>query len=263
MATVYPVYPVCPVTAEPVQEKSAYNGYEASINPNMYNEFTVAAYRLGHSELSSTFLRLDASGNEIEEGHLTLFAAFFTAHEIYQKENDIDPVLRSFASQLHQTIGVKVVSDLRNFLFGQPGAGGLDLVVLNIQRGRDHGIGSYNDTREAMGLGRYSSFDDITNDTEVQAALGSAYDSVDDIDLWIGGLAETPLSAQGSQLGELFTAIVIRQFDEVRAADRFWYQRDLNDDELEIVANTTLGNLIRDNTGVGDELQDSVFYISQ
>ncbi len=239
----------------------SYEGYDSSLNPNLYAEFSVAAYRLGHSELSASFLRLDESGNATADGPIALRDAFFVAHELFLEEDDIDPVLRGFAAQQHQLIDMKVVNDLRNFLFGQPGAGGFDLVALNIQRGRDHGLSSYNDTREAMGLARVTSFADISEDEEVQTALSEAYDSVDDIDLWIGGLAETPLAAQGSQLGELFTAIVVRQFDEIRAADRFWYQADLNDDEMELVRGVTLGQLIRRNTSIGDELQDDVFYV--
>lgn len=240
----------------------AYAGYDASINPNMYNEFTVAAYRLGHSELSPEFLRIDANGNVIAEGNLALRDAYFQAHELFLEETDIDPILRGLANQLHQAIDVQIISDVRNFLFGNPGEGGFDLVALNIQRGRDHGVGSYNDTREAMGLQRVSVFADITADTELLAALESAYNSVDEIDLWIGGLAETPLAGQGSQLGELFTAIVVRQFDEVRAADRFWYQRDLTEDELNILGDTTLSEVIRNNTGIDAELQDNVFFVN-
>ena len=51
-----------------------------------------------------------------------------------------------------------VVDDVRNFLFGPPGAGGFDLASLNIQRGRDHGLPDYNSVREQLGLGRVESF---------------------------------------------------------------------------------------------------------
>ncbi|MDO6693845.1 peroxidase family protein [Aliiglaciecola sp. 3_MG-2023] len=238
-----------------------YQGYDETINPTIYNEFSAATYRLGHSEVSDSILRLDADGNTIEEGNLAIRDAFFTGINLYQNENDIDPVLRGLAKQRHQTIDTQVVNGLRNFLFGTPGSGGFDLISLNIQRGRDHGLNTYNQTRIAMDLEAKVSIADITTNTSLQAGLFNAYGSVDDIELWIGGLAEDPLTSQGSQLGELFTAINVKQFDELRAGDRFWYSRYLTDDELEFVEDVTLAEVIRNNTNIGDELQDNVFYV--
>ena len=236
-----------------------YRGYDPEIRPDMFNEFTVAAYRFGHSSLSPNILSIDENGIEIP---VQLRDAFFNAHEVYQKEDDIDPVLRGLANQLHQAIDTKVVDDLRNFLFGEPAQGGFDLVSLNIQRGRDHGVAPYNDTRAALGLSRATSFADITSNTDVQNALEEAYDyNVNNIDLWVGGLAEDPMAGIGSQLGELFTTIVVRQFDAIRAADRFWHERDLNNRERSFVTDTTLSKVIRDNTNIGNELQRNVFFV--
>ncbi|NRA29357.1 MAG: hypothetical protein HRU11_03770 [Parvularculaceae bacterium] len=236
-----------------------YAGYDDSVDGTIFNEFSVAAYRLGHSMLNEQMLRLDAQGAEVADGHLGLRDAFFAAHNVLTTEDSLDPILRGLAGQNHQAVDAKVVSDVRNFLFGLPGQGGFDLVSLNIQRGRDHGVPSYNDVREAVGLVRATSFADVTTDTELQAALAEAYGSVDDIDLWVGGLAEDPLSVEGSQLGELFREIMILQWSALRDGDRFWYERDLTPQELDRVRSTSLARVIRDNTGVGDEIQDNVF----
>ena len=237
-----------------------YQGYDDDVNPGIYSEFSAAAYRLGHSEVSDELLRIDDSGEESANGNVALRDAFFSGISLLKEENDIDPLLRGMATQLHQAIDIKVVNNLRNFLFGQPGSGGFDLVSLNIQRGRDHGLGSYNDTRASMGLERVTEFSQITSNPELQEALKEAYTSVDDIDLWVGGLSEDPLVTVGSQLGELFTLINVKQFDELRNGDRFWYQRYLTNEEQEFIEDVTLADVIRNNTDIGNELQNNVFF---
>lgn len=42
--------------------------------------------------------------------------------------------------------------------------------------------------------------------------------TIDDVDLWVGGLLET---AYGP--GELFRAVLKDQFSRIRSGDRFWY----------------------------------------
>jgi len=111
-----------------------------------------------------------------------------------------------------------------------------------------------------MGLNRITKFSQITSNEELQEALEEAYTSVDDIDLWVGGLSETPLVTIGSQLGELFTLINVKQFDEVRTGDRFWYQRDLTNTERDFIDDATLASVIRNNTSIGNELQNNVFF---
>lgn len=242
---------------------SEYSGYNPSVNPGLFNEFSVAAYRYGHSLVNETLLRLDATGAEIPEGHLSLRAAFFTAPSVLTTQRSVDPILRGLANQLSQKLDSKANNDLRNFLFGLPGQGGFDLLSLNIQRGRDHGVPSYNDMREVMGLPRVINVSDVTSDPVLQLALSETYATVDDIDLWVGGLCEDALSAEGSQLGELFHAMHVLQFEAFRDGDRFWYENDLTPQELNRVRGTTLAQVIKDNTLIGDELQDNVFFVPQ
>lgn len=237
-----------------------YAGYNFLTDANVLNEFSTAAFRFGHSALSPILQRLDDNLDPIPDGPIALQGAFFNAPSLLQTRNDLDPVLRGLATQPHQAIDTKIIGAVRNFLFGPPGSGGLDLASLNIQRGRDHGLPSYNDTREALGLPRVTDFSDISSDTDVQARLASVYADVDDIDLWVGGLAEDPLVAEGSQVGETIRRILVLQFSRLRDGDRFWYERSLTAFEQSVVGGITLADIIRANTDIGSELQDNVFF---
>ncbi|MEM1260996.1 MAG: peroxidase family protein [Pseudomonadota bacterium] len=236
-----------------------YRGYDESLDARIANEFSTAAFRLGHSMLSGTLRRLDANGNTIDLGDLPLREAFF-APDTIDAQGGLEPLLRGLAAQVCQTIDVFVVDDVRNFLFGPPGSGGFDLVALNIQRGRDHGIADYNSLRESVGLAPQASFADVTTSLELQDRLSSVYGSVADIDPWVGGLAEDALP--GSLLGELFYTIVRRQFLRLRNGDRFWYERSLSDAERRRVEGVRLADIIRRNTDIGDEISDNVFIVS-
>lgn len=237
---------------------SPYQGYDESIDARIANIFSGAAFRLGHSMLSAQILRLDENGNEITAAHLPLRNAFFSPQKLVT-EGGIEPILRGLAAQVCQKIDVFVVDDVRNFLFGQPGSGGFDLASLNIQRGRDHGLPSYNAARQALGLPVKTSFADITGSTELQNRLAAAYDSVNDMDVWVAGLAEDPVP--GSALGELFHTIVVKQFEALRDGDRFWYLRSLTPQELNNVDGIRLADIIRRNTSIGDEISDNVFIV--
>ncbi len=236
----------------------AYADYNFTINANIANEFSTAAFRFGHSALSPNLARLDASNAPIAAGPLPLRDAFFNAPTLLMTGADIEPILRGLANQPHQAIDEKIIDDVRNFLFGPPGAGGFDLASLNIQRGRDHGLPSYNDLRVAVGLPAAADFTDITTDVALQTALATAYATVDDVDAWIGGLSEDPDGA--SQLGELFTRILVIQFTRLRDGDRFWYERDLTAGEMSIVGGVTLADVIRANTNIDTEIEDDVFF---
>jgi hypothetical protein len=219
------------------------------------NVFSTAAFRFGHSLLSPTLRRLDAAGKTIPAGDLPLRASFFAPQEVTAE--NISPVLRGLARQRCQQLDPFIVDDVRNFLFGAPGEGGFDLASLNIQRGRDHGLPRYNDARRAMNLKRMRRFSDITSNVSLQRRLASVYASPDDIDLWVGALAEDHIG--GAQVGELLYSIVKDQFEILRDGDRFWYQRALTPAELDKVKDVRLSDIIRRNTDIRNEIPDNVF----
>jgi len=231
-----------------------YFGYHPNVNPGIATEFSTGAYRIGHTLVNGDVEFLDNDANPIRP-ILPLAEAFFNPQPL--KESGPDPVLKYLSSDNAQEVDTHIVGDLRNFLFGPPGAGGFDLASLNIQRGRDHGLSDYNSVRAAYGLPRVTSFSQITSDPDLQVKLFVLYGNVDSIDLWIGGLAEDHLP--NASVGPTFQRIIANQFERVRDGDRFWYERRFWGDQLRALQQTRLSDIIRRNTTI-TKLQDNVFF---
>lgn len=229
--------------------------YRPELDGSIRNEFATAAFRLGHSMLSPTLQRLDEDGQVIASGHLSLADAFFAPQTLV--ETGIDPLLRGLVTQRAQRLDVFVVDDVRNFLFGPPGAGGLDLASLNVQRGRDHGMGSYADVRRALGLGAPVTFDEITSDSSVANRLAQIAASPEDLDLWVAGLAEDRVP--GAIVGPTFHSILTEQFRALRDGDRLWYSRQLRRQLVELVERQSMSAILRRNSGLSGEFVSDPF----
>ena len=97
--------------------------------------------------------------------------------------------------------------------------------------------------------------------TTTAARLKAVYGDLSTVDAFVGMLAEPPLP--GAEFGELQAAIWKRQFEALRAGDRFFH---LNDPALAAIRSAfgidyrrTLAQVIEANTNL--DVQDDVFAV--
>ncbi|PSL17620.1 peroxidase family protein [Shimia abyssi] len=235
------------------------------VSEQVTNEFSTAAYRFAHSTVSSELLRLKENGDALGEGHLSLASSFFNNSAI--SENGIAPIMRGLGTTDAQEIDTKVIDELNLFLVNDAGMSGFSLPALNIVRGRDHGIDTYVSVRSQL-LGDIdlealdpADFSVITRDVVVQQDLASVYDSVFDVDLWVGGLAEEKIP--GAMVGPTFQNILVEQFARLRDADPLWFQRRSWTDEglFEEIIGTRLSDILMRSAGV-ECMQADIFLTS-
>eukprot|EP00752_Nemacystus_decipiens_P002581 g2416.t2 len=140
------------------------------------------------------------------------------------------------------------------------------LPVDAVQRGRDHGLPTYNEARLAFGLPAATSFLDVTagnattstsssataafDDEAVATLLSSAYGGdISDLDAITGALAETPLSSSGGVFGPLLHAAWEAQMYRTFQGDRFHH---LHTRDIEDAALSTISDLVNRTTGAAD-----------
>ena len=248
---------------------SQYTGYKPWVNAAISNEFSTVAYRFGHSLVSPT-IAIDGNDGQATEAAVPLSEDFFDPYLLNptpvtdpltgDTSTDIGAILKGEADGNGQAMDMMAVSPIRNLLFGNGGMGGQDLIALDVQRGRDHGIPDYNTLRVDLGLPAVKSFAQITSNVTVQKELAAAYPGgVNTIDAFEGGLAEDHV--RGSDVGPLFQAIMVDQFTRLRDGDRFFYlNENFNSEESGLFnQGNTLTKVIEANTNITN-LQADVFY---
>ena len=231
----------------------AYHGYDSKVDPHLENIVSSCAYRIGHTLVGPSLLVSYGNGT-IDS--ISMEDTFFSPSKIEQA-GGIDAFLRGMVKNVCQEADPFVIPAMRNQLFNNQ----FDLVAINIERARDHGIPDFNTIRKSLGFEKLSSFDDFL----FSEKLASVYDDTDQIDCWIGMNSEPRID--GLMVGETQRAVLARNFANIRDGDPNFYKHSIHDEKLlDMIESTTFADIIRRNSdqpGSLDDVRDDVFFVPQ
>ncbi|XP_033219685.1 uncharacterized protein LOC117174570 [Belonocnema kinseyi] len=233
--------------------KSGFRKANMTVNPELANNFAASAFRFAHTLLPGLMKVTNAEKGTTS--YVELHRMLFNPYSLYSQGGVSNSVTMATSNFIQQT-STHVTSQLTRHLFEDPSSNktvpcGLDLVSLNVQRGRDHGLPGYSKWREYCGLKKSETFSDLNGDLDPDAldAISKLYSSVDDIDLYTGALAEVHKS--DGIVGPTFTCLIGEQFERTQQGDTFWYENSnqpgsFTEDQLKELRKTSLAKLICD-----------------
>ena len=186
--------------------------YNPKVNPSIENGFATAAFRFGHSMIQGNITIKNHTTNEIKgDGKGERVSQLLMTDEKYVADSGVDNIIYGLTQQPAEKMDAHVTQELTNFLFKEPNDNhGQDLVARNIQRGRDHTLGSYLAYRAKFSAKKENirCFDQVPVgfNEDVWHTLSELYRDPQDIDLFTGGLLEKPV--EGSILGPTFHGMI-------------------------------------------------------
>ena len=159
--------------------------------------------------------------------------------QVTVSETNVDPFYLGMSSQATEREDTIITPDLRGKVFGPLDYNRRDLMAVNMQRARDHGLPDFNSARQAYGLPMLKSFEQLNPLYGMDEIVTRNIEDLRDVynndinrcDIWACGLAETiPSDTDDPELqrmsgpGELFSEVLFDQFMRIRHGDRFWWE---------------------------------------
>ncbi|GLH07204.1 Peroxidase precursor, putative, partial [Gryllus bimaculatus] len=229
------------------------NDYDPHVDPSVLNGHATAAFRYFHSAIQG-FLKL--VGEHRESYEALRLSDHFNRPEVIEQGDNMDKLIRGLATQPQQAVDQYFTSEITKFLFRNGRPFGQDLRAIDIQRGRDHGLASYNDYRHFCGLPKARSFEDFGDyiSRENVAKLAKLYAHPDDVDFTVGGSLEAHV--EGTLSGPTFLCVLVEQFYRTRVGDRYFYENgekhhSFSLEQLNEIRKASISRLFCDN---GDEI---------
>lgn len=243
---------------------STIDTYNPYVDPSIANNFASAAFRFAHTLLPGLF---QATKDNTTKGSIELHRMLFNPYSLWNRSGIDDAISLSVNNPVSRVDRFFTV-ELTEKLFENPSElnvpmCGLDLVSLNIQRGRDHGLPSYPVFRKHCGFPTIKIWEHLAAAIEPDSlnSIKAIYDSPDDVDVYTGALSEPPL--EGAIFGPTLTCLVADQFLRLKKGDSFWYERKkgpqaFSPDQLKELYKTTLSGIICRNSDAIDRTQKYV-----
>lgn len=135
---------------------------------------------------------------------------------------------------------------------------GMDLIAIDIQRGRDQGVPSYLETRRRCSMTPVlTSFDDFAQvmDAPNVDLLKEVYASPEDVDLYVGGWLETFKSTGNPLAGPTFACAISENYKNTVGGDIYFYSHPENpypftSDQLTVIKSFSMRHVICLNSGL-------------